>query len=224
MLAIYQHCPDSQIFYSSGNMQKDSNNCATFAFDHACRLSKIKDLHETISDLTKKHAQQYIDSADCFIKNLIKIHLEHPKVLTLNHVQQLQNYLEINPFQYILLTTFPTEFGPLIRNFQSLEFLKKSFFDKKFAGNDSLTLRTYVESRIIYGRNMGIELKKENIQRKTLAFVKDLSLDDANKFLAKQHQYTQLFAKAHRDRYRGLFTIKHWLCIEQEPSRSPRIE
>lgn len=51
MREIYLNCPNSVMTYTSGFMQRDQFNCATFSLDHVFRLAKILDLHEQLAKM-----------------------------------------------------------------------------------------------------------------------------------------------------------------------------
>jgi hypothetical protein len=212
-LAIFQFCPGAQICSELGNLQRDSDNCATFTFDHVCRLAKIDSFHDTITTIFAKRSTEFIGLTKKIINNgLPHFDAFSPRLFTKKDLKELQRYMDEQPSQFIMLplSSFPKEFGPLIRNLQSISVLRDNFFKKELDGNDKVTLKSYVLKREKDGQNVGIELKKTKIKSKTFEFVNLLSEEIANKIIDLQRDYSQLIAKAKKAQLQGMFTIRHW--------------
>ena len=170
-----------------------------------------------INTLIKEYPKESSSCASRLITAVLTARPEDGlKRLTKDHLSQLRPYLLQNSFDYIQTNSYPEKFGPLLRNFQSLSILCLFFFGKNLTGNDRESLQSYVERHVKNGQNQGIVSKQENIKRKTLEFVRQHSPDSADKVITEQRDYAELFSAARREKYRGMFTIRHWLTPPQK--------
>lgn len=148
--------PSSKIIYVSGDkiQTRDFRNCGTFALDHAFNMSKIPDLHDIAGQLSQSPEAT---------STLGKTFFRHVRKGTLTTLR---------------VSDFPSEFGALLRNMQSVSILRSSFFEKGYKANNKDSLKTYFKKNKakieIEGRkkkiNNAIENKKEKLKHKARHF------------------------------------------------------
>ena len=211
MLAIYKHCPEAKMVYASGSIQHDSTNCATFALDHVFRLAKIPNFNQDITQLVKNHSESCSQNAQKIIQYCLpKASTSQSSVFSEQDFKELLPYLVNQPFQYLGALNFPEDFGPLLRNFQSLSILEQNFFSKKFKGSDFDDLETYILKHVKNRQNQAIEDKRISIKNKTMTYINSLSIAEINEIIAIQSDGANLINMARKATYRGMFTIRHW--------------
>lgn len=145
--AIKEQSPDALVTYCSGQtfQRVELLNCGTFALDHAFQMAKIPNLHEKVAELNKR-----------------------PEVDLFSN--QFDDYLFNNTLKTISVADFPPEFGPLLRNMQSLSTLRTLFFNKGYIANDKkISLDDYVTARSRVGENP--EMKGEEKDWKNYSVV-----------------------------------------------------
>lgn len=135
--AAVQQIETAKVYYSGGGIQVDGVNCGGLAFDHACCLSKIGDLHEQLASIHSKRQP---------FQNL----LEALKQAQLS--EPVKNQIDFSPFdsiQFVAFTDFPSTFGPLLRNMQFTQSLHSLMKTKNnFFGNSKTeTLPQYFLNR-----------------------------------------------------------------------------
>lgn len=135
--AAAQQIKTATVYYSGGQIQTDWINCAVLAFDHACCLSKIVDLHEQLASITS-------DSKP--FQNLLEQFRKSDKP------DSIKKPIDFSPFdsvRFIAFNDFPSTFGPLLRNMQNTIALHNSMQrNNNFFGNSKAeTLSQYFLNR-----------------------------------------------------------------------------
>lgn len=121
MADIYSVAPSAQLYLTAGPIQLDKHECATYAWDHVCRLSKITNLHEVLPEIEYKgkidqydnfkHYMEAMLDTDPRLKNFDKSRIM-PAICQVKHI----------PIEY-----FPALFTPLLRNKEDIFKLPKWF-------------------------------------------------------------------------------------------------
>lgn len=171
--SIKQQSQNALVTYCSGlPLQRvERLNCGTFAIDQAFQMAKILGLHEKIGELSKK------PELDIFSN-------------------QFDDYLFNDTLKTFLVSDFPPEFGPLLRNMQSLSTLRSLFFNKGHVANDKkISLESYVTAHSRVGenpeikgeekdwKNYSVVDKRRKIKENAAAFFRSLDEARINDFL-----------------------------------------
>jgi hypothetical protein len=196
MSAIHRIYPEASIVYTGGGIQKDSSNCATFALDQAFRLSKLPNLHESLLI----HAAEEKDQSK-MAKNLEKaIQKELFTTFLPPGFNKEEAIQAVHKAKFVPLNHFPPEFGPLIRNMQSVTQLKSHFFAKKLKGSNKLDLESYLSDKIILSpesptssslklKNKAIEAKRAILRDKTVRYVETIEEKTYSDILLKRTNF-----------------------------------
>lgn len=177
------------ITYASGGkiQTRDFKNCGSFALDHAFNMNKIVRLHESIKQLAQRPSETNDDVAKFFNK-----HVRNGTLLTLP------------------ISRFPLEFGPLLRNMQSVSTLKDQFFNKGYQGSNKNSLKRYVKKNLT-------KLETDGVSKKI-----NYSIENKrNKFKAKAEKF---FNELDREKRKDVITNRKDMSLETFTSKSEEEE
>lgn len=149
---IHSKCPDCVLTYSGGEIQDDTENCATFSLDHAFRLSKILGLHAQLAqdinilktELKESKMENILDER---FREVVMNKLKDKPGLLKDYKIDLDLLKKaLNQVIFFPVDAFNLSFAPLIRHKQNFVKIKqlalRPYKDAK--GNDTLSLLDYV--------------------------------------------------------------------------------
>ncbi len=163
MTIINNIFPDAILSFTAPSIQHDRQDCATFAFDAACRLAKISELHSKIGKIDANQPIGPFKNYNEYLKEMMQSE-EGQGILdiladdkTLKSFRNSEGKFDLsllltvtNKLKYISSLAFPVEFAPLMRNAQSFQILGKIFNLPGYEnakGNDTQLLQDYVKAR-----------------------------------------------------------------------------
>ncbi|WP_133141074.1 hypothetical protein [Legionella quateirensis] len=189
--SIIEHCPNAKLTFSGGYLQTEGKHCPYFALDYALALSKIENLHESLSTSVSDGKLGTFANYGAYIQHLIT---------TRGELSQFNRpfFMEaIKSLNYVKIMDLPQHFGSIIKHIQALNYFDAYIAGKNYVRHNGKPVDDYVKqhTRNHYSGNpymepkfynMSIMDRKLKIKTRAAEFLDGITEQDYSTLVAKR--------------------------------------